>query len=46
MTKKKDETRKVARSAETGQFIPMSEAKKYPDETVIETVKKAKKQEI
>ena len=28
-----------ARSAETGRFIPMKEADKYPDKTVVEKVK-------
>lgn len=40
---KKKETRKIARDAVTGQFVPMSEAKRRPKTTVVETVKKPKK---
>lgn len=36
-------THKIGRDAETGQFIPVSEAKKRPKTTVIETVKTPKK---
>lgn len=32
-------TVKIARSAETGRFIPMKEAAKHPKTTVVETVK-------
>lgn len=32
-------TIKIARSAETGRFIPMKEAAKHPKTTVVETVK-------
>ena len=34
--------KKVARSAETGQFVTLEYAKKHPKTTVIETVKPTK----
>ena len=43
MAKKTTSTRKVARSAITGKFVPMKYAKKNPKTTVIETVKTKKK---
>ncbi|WP_275125745.1 hypothetical protein [Vibrio fluvialis] len=36
-------TRKVGRDAITGKFIPVAEARKRPDTTVIETIKIGKK---
>lgn len=39
----KSKTRKAARDAGTGQFIPMEEAKQRPKETVVETIKVGKK---
>ncbi|WJM82279.1 hypothetical protein [Pectobacterium brasiliense] len=30
---------KIGRDAKTGQFIPVSEAKKHPNTTVVETIK-------
>jgi len=32
-------TRKIGRDAKTGQYIPVSEAKKRPNTTVVETIK-------
>jgi len=32
--------KKIARDAKTGRFITMEQAKKDPDHTVVETVKK------
>ena len=32
-------TRKIGRSAETGKFIPVSEARRRPATTVVETIK-------
>jgi hypothetical protein len=37
--KKKDDTRKVSRDAETGRFVSQDFAKKNPKTTVTETVK-------
>ena len=39
MSKKKN-TRKIGRDASTGRFIPVSEAKRRPKTTVVETIKK------
>jgi len=35
-------TTKVARSAVTGRFVKLSEAKRHPRTTVVETIKKRK----
>ena len=35
-------TRKIGRSAKTGKFIPVSEARRRPATTVVETIKKPK----
>lgn len=32
-------TRKVGRDAKTGEFIPVKEAQRHPNTTVIETIK-------
>lgn len=32
---------KIGRDAKTGLFIPVSEAKKHPNTTVVETIKKS-----
>ncbi|MEA5452947.1 hypothetical protein VB780_30530 [Leptolyngbya sp. CCNP1308] len=42
MTTRKVKAQKIGRDAKTGQFIPVAEAKKRPNTTVIETVKKNK----
>ena len=39
---KKQGTFKVGRDAKTGKFIPVKEAEKRPNTTVVETVKKKK----
>ncbi|MFC3116732.1 hypothetical protein [Cellvibrio fontiphilus] len=38
----KSKSSKIGRDAKTGQFIPVSEAKKRPSTTVVETIKKGK----
>lgn len=35
--------RKIGRNAKTGKFIPVSEAKRKPNTTVVETLKTPKK---
>lgn len=35
--------RKIGRDAKTGEFIPVSEAKKRPNTTVVETIPSSKK---
>lgn len=35
--------RKIGRDAETGEFIPVSEAKRRPNTTTIETIKISRK---
>jgi hypothetical protein len=35
---------KIGRDAKTGQFIPVKEAEKRPKTTVVETIKKGKKE--
>jgi len=40
---KKPSGTKIGRDAKTGQFIPVSEAKKRPSTTVVETIKKPSK---
>lgn len=40
---RKSNTQKVARSAKTGRFVKKSHAKRHPDTTVVETVKKRRK---
>jgi hypothetical protein len=42
MTGKKPKSQKIGRDAKTGQFIPVAKAKKRPNTTVIETIKKRK----
>jgi hypothetical protein len=42
MATKKSGERKIARDARTGQFIPMREALRRPDTTVVETIKHRK----
>jgi len=41
MAKGKGSTTKVGRDAKNGQFIPVSEAKRRPSTTVVETIKKS-----
>ena len=36
-------TKKIGRDAKTGEFIPVKEAKKRPNTTVVETIKTGKK---
>lgn len=36
-------TKKIARSAKTGRFVTKTYAKRHPNTTVVETVKKKKK---
>jgi hypothetical protein len=43
MVRKKSGTRKIGRSAVTGKFIPVSQAKRRPKTTVVEAIKKPKK---
>jgi hypothetical protein len=38
----KGTTVKVGRNAKTGQFVPLDYARKHPNTTVVETVKKPK----
>lgn len=38
----KSKSSKIGRDAKTGQFIPVTEAKKRPGTTVVETIKKGK----
>lgn len=42
MTYKAD-TFKIGRDAKTGEFIPVKDALRRPDKTVVETIKKPKK---
>ncbi|WP_256527293.1 hypothetical protein [Gilvimarinus sp. DA14] len=39
----KSKSRSIGRDARTGQFIPVSEAKRRPATTVVERIKKPKK---
>lgn len=41
--KRKKPTRKIGRDAETGQFIPVDEAKRRKKTAVVETIKVPKK---
>ncbi|KCZ66136.1 hypothetical protein L53_02100 [Hyphomonas sp. L-53-1-40] len=43
MATKKTTTVKIGRDAKTGEFIPVKEAKRRPNTTVVETIKKPKK---
>jgi len=38
----KSQTIKIGRDAKTGLFIPVKEAQKHPNTTVVETIKKKK----
>jgi hypothetical protein len=39
----KSKTMKIGRDAKTGHFIPVKDAQKRPNTTVVETIKKGKK---
>jgi hypothetical protein len=43
MAQKKGSTFKVGRDAKTGKFIPVKQANKRPNTTVVETIKKPKR---
>jgi len=42
MPRKKSKTRKIGRDARTGEFIPVKEARRRPNTTVVETIKRGK----